>query len=381
MDTHFFFRNKEASPPPARHRRTGIVLLVLAAALLTVLLTAWAMFGTQLQAAMTIQKLDDGLWSMEYRGDYGFDDFLAQGGASSDAEMGDYLAAYISHGFWKPDTSAAGGKYACSTLAVKSPDGAPLFGRNFDWQDCDTMLIHTVPKDGYASVSTCCLDFLGFGEDWKPDGSLGDRFMALAAVYVPLDGMNEKGLCVADLMVSHGQAVDQDTQKSDLTTTSAIRLLLDKAATVDEALELLSQYDMHFSIGAAQHLSVSDATGRSVAVEWKNGEMVVTDTPVVTNFYLHQDDGTSGSGQSYIRFDTLSELRQTADGVMTSAEVRDALAAAAQSNFPGENGGELTCWSLVCDQRELSVRFYAAEDWEHPYMMVLGQKDWLFLHI
>ena len=96
MDTHFFFRNKEASPPPARHRRTGIVLLVLAAALLTVLLTAWAMFGTQLQAAMTIQKLDDGLWSMEYRGDYGFDDFLAQGGASSDAEMGDYLAAYMS---------------------------------------------------------------------------------------------------------------------------------------------------------------------------------------------------------------------------------------------------------------------------------------------
>ena len=26
--------------------------------------------------------------------------------------------------------------------------------------------------------------------------------MVLAAVYVPLDGMNEKGLCVADLMVN-----------------------------------------------------------------------------------------------------------------------------------------------------------------------------------
>ena len=378
MDTHFFFRNKEASPPPARHRRTGVVLLVLAAALLTVLLTAWAMFGTQLQAAMTIQKLDDGLWSMEYRGDYGFDDFLAQGGASSDAEMGDYLAAYISHGFWKSDTSAAGGKYACSTLAVKSPDGAPLFGRNFDWQDCDTMLIHTVPKDGYASVSTCCLDFLGLGEDWKPDGSLGDRFMALAAVYVPLEEKKKKGLCVADLMVSHGQAVDQDTQKSDLTTTSAIRLLLDKAATVDEALELLSQYDMHFSIGAAQHLSVSDATGRSVAVEWVDGEMVVTDTPVVTNYYLYQDDGTSGSGQSYVRFNTLSELRQTADGVMTSIEVRDALAAVAQSNFPGENGGELTCWSWVYDQQEKTALFYDTEDWEHPYTLSLRSSDWIF---
>lgn len=378
MNTHIYSRNREAFPSSARHRRIGVVLLVLAAALLTVLLTAWAMFGTQLQAALTVQKLDDGLWSMEYRGDYGFDAFLAQGGASSDAEMGSYLAAYLSHGFGKPDTSTTGGKYGCSTLAVKSPDGSPLFGRNFDWQDCDTMLIHTVPKNGYASVSTCCLDFLGFGENWKPDGNIGDQFMALAAVYVPLDGMNEKGLCVADLMVSHGQAVDQDTEKPDLTTTSAIRLLLDKAATVEEALELLSQYDMHFSIGAAQHLSISDATGRSVAVEWVNGEMVVTDTPVVTNFYLYQDDGTSGSGQSYVRFNTLSELRQTADGVMTPNQVRSALAAAAQSNFPGENGGELTCWSWVYDQQEKTALFYDTEDWEHPFTLSLNGAEWLF---
>lgn len=189
------WRLGEADTPfPPRYQKRKIVFIVPAAVLLTVLITARVMFGTQLRAAMTVQKLDEGLWSMEYRGDYGFDDFLAQGGASSDAQMGDYLAEYLSHGFWKPDTSAAGGKYDCSTLAVKNPDGDTLFGRNFDWQDCDTILIHTIPKKGYASVSTCCLDFLGFGDDWKPDGSLGDKFMALATVYVPLDGMNEKGL-------------------------------------------------------------------------------------------------------------------------------------------------------------------------------------------
>lgn len=364
-----------------KNRGIKIMLSVVVILLIAALTVVWILFGTQLQAAGTIRKLDDGLWSMEYKGDYGFDEFLEQGGATSDSEMGDYIASFLSRGFWKPDTSTAGGQYGCSTLAVHSPDGAALFGRNFDWEECNIMLVHTIPKDGYESVATCNLDFLGFGSDWKPDGSLGDKFMALASVYTILDGMNEKGLCVADLMVSHEPGLDQDTEKPDITITSGLRLLLDKAANVEEALELLSQYDMHFSLGRAQHFSLSDATGRSVAVEWINGEMVVTDTPVVTNFYLHQDDGTSGSRQSYIRFDTLSELRQTADGVMTSAEVRDALAAAAQSNFPGENGGELTCWSLVCDQRELSVRFYAAEDWEHPYMMVLGQKDWLFLHI
>ena len=215
------------------------------------------------------------------------------------------------------------------------------------------------------------------GEGWKPDGSLGDRFMALAAVYVPLDGMNEKGLCVADLIVSHGKVVDQDTEKPDLTTTSGLRLLLDKAADVDEALNLLKNYDMHFSIGTAHHFSISDATGRSVVVEWIDGNMVVVDTPVVTNYYLYNDDGTSGSPQSYIRFDILSKLRQDKGGVMTSDEVRDALSSVAQSKFPGENGGENTCWSIVYDQQNATAFFYNTEDWEHPYTLGLCEPDWI----
>ena len=54
---------------------------------------------------------------------------------------------------------------------------------------------------------------------------------------------------MADLMVSHETGLDQDTEKPDLTITSVLRLL-----------------------------SLSDTTCRSVAVEWINGEMVVTDT-------------------------------------------------------------------------------------------------------
>lgn len=205
---------------------------------------------------------------------------------------------------------------------------------------------------------------------------MGDKFMALASVYAILDGMNEKGLCVADLMVSHEEGIDKNTDKPDITIVSGLRLLLDKAANVEEALELLSQYDMHFSLGRAQHFSLSDAAGRSVAVEWKDGEMVVTDTPVVTNFYLHGDDGTSGSGQSYVRFNTLTRRRDAAKGVMTAEEVRTSLAAVAQSNFPGENGGEKTCWSCVYDQRELTATFYDTEDWAQPYALSLGEKDW-----
>ena len=73
----------------ARLGKGRIALLIVVAVLIAALAGAWAMFGTQLTAAMTIEKLDDNLWSMEYKGDYGFDGFLEQGGAKSDAEMGD----------------------------------------------------------------------------------------------------------------------------------------------------------------------------------------------------------------------------------------------------------------------------------------------------
>ena len=43
----------------------------------------------------------------------------------------------------------------------------------------------------------------------------------------------------------------QQTEKPDLTTTTAIRLLLDQAANVDEAVALLGQYDMNSSIGSS----------------------------------------------------------------------------------------------------------------------------------
>lgn len=369
-----------------KHRGIKIALIALTVALLTALIGGWCMFGTQLTAANTIEKLDEGLWAMEYKGDYGFDGFLAQGGASSDAAMADYIASYLSHGFWKPDTSAAGGNYGCSALAAESPEGGMLFGRNFDWSECKAMVIHTVPQNGYESVSTCCLDFLGFGEDWVPDNDMGSKFMALAAVYVPLDGMNEKGLCVADLVVEPGEVVHQDTDNPDLTTVSALRLLLDKTATVDEAVKLLGQYDMNFSIDSAHHFGISDATGKSVVVEWMGDEMLVTETNVVTNHYLAGDaepdleEVPKQYQDSYIRYRTLYGRYLDANGKLTAEEVLEDMKTVASSNFNDyRTDGETrrTQWTLVFDQNALTAELYRCEDWQRPYHLTVGGKAWL----
>ena len=68
--------NEADSSSSVRHRKAIIALLVIAAVLIAALAGAWTMFGTQLTAAMTIDKLYDHVWIMEYMGDFGFDGFL-----------------------------------------------------------------------------------------------------------------------------------------------------------------------------------------------------------------------------------------------------------------------------------------------------------------
>lgn len=345
---------------------------ILAALLILIAAGGWVMFGTFITAANSIEKLEDGLYSMEYNGDYGFDEFLMQGGADSDSALADHLVTFLSHGFYKIESDVQTGAFGCSTICVVDEHGTILFGRNYDWEECQTMIVHTSPKDGYESISTCCLDFLGFSRDYAPDGSMMERMQTLAAIYVPLDGMNEKGLVVADLMAGDNEETHQRTDKSDLTTTTAIRLLLDKAANVDEATALLGQYDMNSSIGSAHHFSIADASGESVVVEYVDGEMLVTETKVVTNHYLSEGEKQGiGFNQSHIRFDTLSAYTGPADDM----DVRDMLESVAQKNYPQIDGSyEKTMWSVVYCPEGRCADFYFAENYEHSYGLLLQEK-------
>ena len=333
------------------------------------------MFGEILKAVNTVQPLESGLYAMEFTGDYGFDAFLERGGASSDEAVAGYLTEFLSRGFYKAETTVSTGDFGCSTVCVKNRGGNVVFGRNYDWAPCRAIIVHTVPRQGYASVSTCCLDFLGFGEDHRPDGSVMERMLTLAAIYVPLDGMNEKGLMVADLIAGDDEVTHQDTGKTDLTTTTAIRLLLDRAATVDEAVALLEQYDMHSSIGSAHHLSIADASGKSVVVEYIGGQMSVTETPIVTNHYLTPGEKNGiGSEQSHLRFDILSEQLEAGE-----TDVTWLLRSVAQVNFPqSQNDYERTMWSIVYHPEEKMASFCFNENFDHCYRLALDTKySWL----
>ena len=321
--------------------------------------------------ASEIAELEDGFSAIRYDGDYGFDEFLAGGGASSDGEVVEYLANNLLSDLNLGDL--LGGIFGCSTIAVQSPDGDALFGRNFDWKNCEAMVVESHPENGHASLSTVNMDFISQNVG---GGMVGmalnlDEFKTLAALYAPLDGMNEAGLAVSVNMIQDSAVIEQNTDKPDITTTTAIHLLLDKAGSVDEALELLRQYDLHGSMGMMIHFAIADSAGRSVAVEYVDNEMVITETPVLTNFYLAEGEKQGiGTEQSHERYDILrNKLEETPQ--MEMEDVRDALDRVSKDNF-GEF--ESTEWSIVMNLSEGEARYYHRENYNRNYTFRLESR-------
>ena len=306
-----------------------------------------------------ITELENGFSSAQFTGDDGFESFLSTGGAASDGEVIRFLAQRLA-----ADLAVGSNPFGCSTLAVQSPEGHTLFGRNFDWQSCDALVLTSKPTQGYASISTVNLDFIQHS-----GGGLGglletDEVKILAALYAPLDGMNEKGLAVSVNMIQDSASITQDTDKPDLTTTTAVRLLLNQAASVEEAVELLEQYDLHASMGMMVHFALADSAGDSVVVEYIGNQMAVIETPVVTNFYLAEGEKQGiGTQQSHQRYDIL--IQALADHpTMTMADVRDALDSVSKDNF---NEFESTEWSAVFDLDAGEAHYYHRENYETRY--------------
>lgn len=306
-----------------------------------------------------IEELEVGLSAVSVEGDYRFDEFLQQGGANSDSGVVEFLYGNIS------DNSVFKNIFGCSTLSTVTDSGEAMFGRNFDWQKCNAMIVSAKPDNGYASISTVNMDFI------PSVNRLPDNIKTLAALYAPLDGMNEKGLCISVNMIQDSDGIEQNSERDDITTTTAIRMLLDKAADTDEAVRLLGGYDMHASKGMMVHFAIADNKGKSVVVEYIDNEMSVVETPVVTNFYLTEGEKYGvGTGQSRERYEILTELLAN-NPPKDTEDMRDALDSVSKDNF---NEFESTEWSIVFNQSRGEAVYYHREDYTKGYSFRVGEQ-------
>lgn len=343
----------------------GVILGVLAA----VIIVAGAMFGKLAYSlSLGTKQLADGVYHVDYKENYKLDELLASGGASTEDELVSYIIKVMLKGLpIKVDYSVP--ELACSTFCAATPEDEKIFCRNFDNLATDLIVVNTAPKDGYRSVSVVSLSFLGYNEEKTP-AKLMNRLEVLATPYFPLDGVNEKGLAVGVLQLM-AERTNQDTEKPDVDTTLAIRMLLDKAATVSEALDLLDDYDMHASAGGCYHLHIADAEGNSAVVSWVENEMVITEKEgkfqCATNFYLC-DVPFEYTEHGRDRFDKLNEVLGANDGIRTEEEAKELLSAVSAD---GNNVAKsITQWSSVYNLAKGTLSLYADRDYDTVYSFV-----------
>lgn len=272
----------------------------------------------------SLRKLDEHpLYVMRYHGDYDFERFLR-------ADAGDAAQLDVA-----PAEAALG--WACTCFASLSCESAMLFGRNFDWIDSNpALLLFADPPDAYASVSMIDVSYLGFGLSAP---SWSDRRRLLYAVNMPFDGMNEHGLAVGLMAVPEANC-GRNPQRPTISGLNAIRLMLDYAKDVEEAVSLLGDYNIDFG-GPPLHYLVADASGRSAVVECVDGEMRVlfNDVPwqVSTNFVISEAE-TEGDDPHCWRFRSAHETLDRANGCVTREQAMGLLEDVSQ---PG------TLWSIV----------------------------------
>ena len=351
-------KNRQQNKKSGKRWKTA--LAVLALALIVLIGGAGVMFREELQIINSVQLIagKENVYYMEVDSDYHFEEFLEAGGASSDEEVSAFLTNCISNGFYQVDVTNEGP--SCSVISALDDKDCHVWGRNFDWDASVPIIVKCVPKGGYASIATCDFKNITGSARTVPD-NLTNKMLAIAALYVPMDGVNEAGLCVADLEVNEGGMKETDTEKPDLTITTAIRLLLNRAATVEEAVALLKQYDIHASGGISHHLAISDASGASVSVEFVNGEMVVVETDCITNFNLANGDTAAGGESAKERYELLCAVYQEKNGILTATEVKTAL-----SQVSKAEGEWKTQWSIVYRQDTRTLEYYFHAAYEEP---------------
>jgi len=333
-------------------KRTGIILL---SVILVIIAAVAILFWNEFRSLASIKKVDDyGMFQMTYYGDYGFDEFL-EIGASNDGDIEKFVTKRLLKGL-PVDLNITGG--GCTVFVTKNEKGEVIFGRNWDFSYSPSLQVVTRPKNGYASVSTANLAFAGYSKDYLPSGLNFNSFLTLAAPFIPIDGMNEKGVAIALLAVPEADP-PFDENKVTLSTTTAIRLVLDKAATIDEAVELLKQYNIYFSKGITSHFLIGDASGKSVLVEYYDGKLqtVTTDEPyqIASNFIAYNGVNIGEGFNEFERYDKVKAAINSHNGVL-SMEQSVTLLAEVGITYEGEDKLE---WTAIYNLSKLDGIIFA----------------------
>ncbi len=259
--------------------------------------------------------------------------------------------------------------WGCALFAAVADPDSMVFGRNFDWEFSPALLLFNHPDDGYDSVAMVDIEYLGFPGDAAQDLTdqpLGDLVGLLEAPRIPFDGMNEAGLVVGMAAVP-ATPVPSDPSRATVDSLGVIRVALDTAATVGEAIEVFRSLNVDFSGQTPLHYLLADATGDAALVEYKDGEVWVARSDSgwlhATNFLL--SGGQSATGQCH-RYDELDAQLSELQGELDLDTALQMLEDVAQSH---------TQWSIVYGLTTRELQVTMGQSYGTTYEFSLNETD------
>lgn len=352
-------------------KRAVLITLLSLVALIAIVIGAFAViYASRFRTLSSIERITDyggelNIYRMNVEYDYDLDKMIDRGITDTQS----FIDAVISEALPLLPIKMEAPDFSCSAFGITLTDGDNVMGRNYDFRyDSSAMLVYCAPSNGYKSVAFTALDNLSAN---VADESLKTKLACLTAPFLCLDGINEKGVSIAVLTLD-SEPTAQDTDKPNISTSLAIRLVLDRAATTEEAVELLKQYDMIASAGRDYHFYINDASGDGRVVEWdchsEERVLVATKVRTVTNFFTLYSDKVTENGKNGIyghgkdRYDKIEKVFDTADREFTNDTAWEALKSAAQT----PNDVDITSntqWSIVFNNTDKTLEFVLHRNW------------------
>jgi choloylglycine hydrolase len=172
---------------------------------------------------------------------------------------------------------------ACTRIFWNNNGRAMLVARNMDLATDDGATFYVFPKgirkNGLAGAGSA---------EWTSD--YGSVVVGAGTPNYSSDGINTQGLAFHCLYL-YGTEYEPRDRRPGVSLGQYGEFLLDNAANVSEALDLMGQFQLvpesFYGVLWPIHIALEDASGDSAVIEFVNGQMIVyhrsTPTTVLTN--------------------------------------------------------------------------------------------------
>jgi hypothetical protein len=156
-----------------------------------------------------------------------------------------------------------------------------------------------------------------------------------------------------------GAEPPEDPDKTTVYTQAIMRLVLDNAKNLDEAMSLIKRYNLYFYGDIKVHFLISDSKGNSAVLEYVNGKIVFTKPSqswqVVTNNTMVELPGDSWR----LRNAAANEILEAKNGILVN-ERREGMQLLETVSIPDH-----TSWSTIYNQQTGDIYLAVARDFEN----------------